>query len=146
MAGRFKFLGDKALKKELTELQDAFASRQFRDELERMRRRSKVNKTSITRDRGQPIMVKTLLSIKVRIDGDKTHQRPHVHVDYGENHHAASFAIDNGERLAGKLNQKYDKPAREWIGRNKRNLLKAWHAITSGQKTDKIVAQLRRTA
>src|ERR1039458_4211077 len=81
--------------------------------------RLQIDKTSITRDRGQPIMVKTLLSIKVRIDGDKTHQRPHVHVDYGENHHAASFAIDNGERLAGKLNQKYDKPARERIGRNK---------------------------
>ena len=88
-------------------------------------------------------MVKTLLNIRFRIDGAKNHRRPHIHVDYGKNHHAASFAIDNGERLAGGLNRKYDTVAREWIKRHKGKLLETWNLVMSGKNTDEIVAELR---
>jgi hypothetical protein len=123
---------------ELKELQQAFASVQFRDELERARGRSKGIRTVPT-----PITVKKLLNIRFKIDGDKNHGRPHIHVDYGKNHHAASFAIDNGERLAGGLNRKYDRPAREWIERNKTKLLEAWKLVMESGNTDKIAAELR---
>jgi hypothetical protein len=105
VADRFRFSGDPSFRKALIELQDAFASKQFSDELKRRRPR---NKTHITRDRGRPIMVKRLLAITLRIEGDHTHARPHLHVDYGGNFRKASYAIDNGERLAGGLDRKHD--------------------------------------
>jgi hypothetical protein len=123
---------------ELKELQEAFASVQFRDELRRAMRRSKG-----IRNVPRPIMVKQLRNIRFKIDGDKNHSRPHVHVDYGKNHHAASFAIDNGERLAGGLNRKYDRPARDWIKRNKAKLLEAWSLVMESGNTDEIVGELR---
>jgi hypothetical protein len=122
----------------LKELQDALASRQFQDEIERASRRSRG-----IRHVPAPIMVKQLRDIKIKLDGDKAHQRPHVHIDYGKNHHAASFAIDNGERLAGGLNRKYDRPAREWIARNREILLQAWDVIKEGGNAEEIVAELR---
>jgi hypothetical protein len=91
-------------------------------------------------------LVKTLLSIRIRIDGCRTHRRPHVHVDYVDNHHAASFAIDTGERLAGGLNRKYDRAVREWVGRNRTLLMEAWRQVRNSENTDEIVAALRKAA
>jgi hypothetical protein len=141
---RFEFSGDASFKSMLIELQDAFASKQFSDELNRMDRRRRQNKTYITRNRGQPLMIKRLLAMALRIDGDLKHGRPHLHVDYGGNYHKASYAIDDGQRLAGGLDSKYDKAVREWIGRNRRKLIKAWSAITSGRDAKKLVAMLRQ--
>ena len=66
-----------------------------------------------------------------------------IHVDYGKNLHAASFAIDTGERLADGLNRKYDKTVKDWIGRNREKLLEAWKLVQSGGKTGAIEAELR---
>jgi hypothetical protein len=138
-----RFFGDSTFKGEIAELQDAYASRQFRDELKRIERRRRLNKTSITRDRGQRLMVKRLLRIRLSIDNRNNYKRPHLHVDYGRNFHAASYAIDTGERLAGGLDGKYDKQTRQWIERNRKKLLKAWKQIQSGHNSDRIVAELK---
>jgi len=58
-------------------------------------------------------LVKTLQRTRVRMDGSKNHKRPHVHVDYGNSYHTASYAIDNGERIAGKLDGTYDRDVRD---------------------------------
>jgi Domain of unknown function (DUF4160) len=143
IVARFKYSGDPSFKKAMTELQNAFADKQFSDELKRMRRRRLRNKTSITRDRGQPIMVKQLREMKLRIEGDLTHARPHLHVDYGRNRHKASYAIDSGDRLAGGLDRKYDKAVRAWIERNRKLLTRAWKAITGGGAHLELVLRLR---
>jgi hypothetical protein len=57
-------------------------------------------------------LVKQYQTIKLRMDGNLNHQRPHIHIDYGKEHHVASYAIDNGKRLAGNLDNKYDKQVR----------------------------------
>jgi hypothetical protein len=98
---KFRFVGDSDFKDELRELQGEFASRQFRDEIRRMQRRSNGVRRTPARK-----MVKTLRAIRLRIDGSKNHNRPHVHVDYGKNRHAASFAIDNGDSLGREAEQK----------------------------------------
>ena len=79
------------------------------------------------------ILVKQHRDIKLRIDGAANHGRAHLHLDYGGEYHATSYAIDNGERLAGTLDRKYDKKVREWITRNRSNLMKAWKAVHSGR-------------
>jgi hypothetical protein len=114
------------------------------DELKRMERRRRRNETHITRYRGDPIIVRQLLVMKLRIDGDLTHGRPHLHIEYGGNFHKASYAIDTGERLAGKLDRKYDKLVREWIERNRAEVTKAWKDITSGRDASELVAQLKK--
>jgi hypothetical protein len=53
-------------------------------------------------------MVKELRPIKIRMDGNKNHKRPHVHVDYGKRFHAASYSIKPAERIVGELAPKYD--------------------------------------
>jgi hypothetical protein len=96
----FGYYGDARFIIELKQLQGSFASTQFSDFLDQRRRRSQFNKTSITRNRGEPLLIKELLNMRLRIDGSKTHGRPHIHIDYGKNRHAASYAIDDGARLS----------------------------------------------
>jgi hypothetical protein len=88
-------------------------------------------------------LILKLESIAFRMDGSRNHSRPHIHVDYGKDWHAASYAIDNGERLAGELNRKYDKVVRNWIEANRVDLLKAWESVQARETADQIVCQIR---
>lgn len=72
--------------------------------------------------------------IKLKMYQEKGHGRPHFHVDYGPENHAASYAIDTGERLEGTLHPKYDKAIGPWVERNRHALLKTWGALQSGQE------------
>ncbi len=109
MTTRFTFKGNASLRDALIDLQDALASKQFGDVLDRMHRRRRQNKTSITRNRGAALVVKDLLVVKIRMQGDRTHGRPHAHIEYGGNYHKASYAIDTGARLAGGLQVRHDR-------------------------------------
>src|SRR5438874_228806 len=90
------------LRKELMRLQDRLATVDL-----------------LTADRSDPdllfILLKRLEAIRIRMDSSKNHQRAHVHIDYGKQYHAASYAIDTGKRIAGKLDRKYDRTVQEWI-------------------------------
>ena len=141
---RYRITGNRSFEKPLRDLQDAFASKQLADELKRMNRRRQRNKTHITRYRGDPIMLKELRELKLRMEGDLTHAQPHLHVVYGKNNRSASYAIKTGERIVGSLDGKHDKAVRAWIGRNRDLLLRAWKAITGGDPNYMEVAlQLR---
>jgi Domain of unknown function (DUF4160) len=91
------------------------------------------------------VVVKKLENIKIKIDGCKNHARPHVHIDYGKEYHAASYAIDTGERLAGELDGKYDGTVREFIGNCRPGLTEAWRKIQAGENADAIVHELRNS-
>jgi Domain of unknown function (DUF4160) len=87
--------------------------------------------------------VKTLKGIRIRMDGSKNHKRPHVHVDYGKEYHTASYAIDNGERIAGELEGKYDGEVSIWIAKCRPQLLRAWKLTQAGQNADVVICELR---
>ena len=87
--------------------------------------------------------VKTLKGIRIRMDGSKNHRRPHVHVDYGKEYHTASYAIDNGERIAGELERKYDGEVCIWIAKCRPQLLRAWKLTQAGQNADEVICELR---
>lgn len=70
--------------------------------------------------------------IKVKMYQEQKHPRPHVHIDYGSENHAASYAIDNGERLSGNLKSKYDKAVSKWILDNSTALRKVWTDLQNG--------------
>lgn len=65
--------------------------------------------------------------------GSDHHARAHIHIDYGRERHTASFAVDTGERLAGRLPQKYDKKVASWIERNRPALQNAWDELKAGK-------------
>jgi hypothetical protein len=87
--------------------------------------------------------VKTLHGIRIRMDGSKNHRRPHVHVDYGREYHTASYAIDNGERIAGELERRYDGEVCIWIAKCRPQLLRAWKLTQAGQNADVVICELR---
>ncbi|MFX7953380.1 hypothetical protein ABTK49_19845, partial [Acinetobacter baumannii] len=71
-----------ALEKELVQLQDDFAT------------------IDLYTRRTDPAVVEILLKrfrkILSRRDGNHNKTRPHLHIDYGNERHSASYAIDSG--------------------------------------------------
>ena len=71
-------------------------------------------------------------NLKIKMYQEKTHPRPHVHIDYGNSNHSASYSIKEGVRLAGNLPSKYDKKVKKWINKNTGDLIKIWDEIQDG--------------
>src|SRR5712691_11521708 len=44
-------------------------------------------------------------ALKIKIYQEVGHRLPHVHIDYGRDHHVASYMIENGRRLSGNLDK-----------------------------------------
>ena len=90
------------------------------------------------------ILVKKIEPIQFRMEQDKNHSTPHVHIKYGKQTHVASYGINNGQRLAGNLPNHYDKDVRSWIQKNRESLLQIWDGIQSGnqQKYEILIGQL----
>jgi hypothetical protein len=120
------------LEKELVELQDALATSDFF---------AAMRSTNRSKEGLVYLIVKLLQPIKIKIDGNKNHKRPHVHVDYGRRFHAASYAIDTGERIVG--DDKYDSEVSTWIGKNRPKLLQAWELVQAGKDASPIACELR---
>ena len=79
-----------------------------------------------------PEILKKLLGLKFvmyYLDND-SHNRPHVHVEYGE--HRASIAIDDIELLAGYLPAKKLVKAEKYIEQHKSELLNEWNKAVKG--------------
>jgi hypothetical protein len=119
------------LETELADLQDALANTDLSDALRRM-----------NDDQGLIyLLVKILQPIRIKIDGNRNHKRPHIHIDYGRKFHAATYAIDTGERLVG--DRKYDYEVFEWIGKNRPKLMQAWELVQAGKDATPIACELR---
>ncbi len=65
----------------------------------------------------------------------KQHNKPHVHVYYGE--YEASVGLD-GELLAGSLPSKQYKILVGWLLYNEEAVYKAWNLAVQGEHFDKI--------
>lgn len=82
-------------------------------------------------------------NVKIRMDGNRNHKRPHIHVDYGPEYHTASYAIDTGERLSGNLKKRYDREVRVMIDTTRPNLIKLWNLAQEGRNTDSVLCELK---
>ena len=81
-------------------------------------------------------------NMKLKIYQEKGHHLPHIHIDYGNMNHAASYAIASGERLEGSLPKKYDADVFSWLTRNRSIVLEIWTALQAGDPYHNIVAEL----
>ena len=66
---------------------------------------------------------------------NKEHNKPHVHVHYGE--YKASIGID-GELLAGKLPVRQFKMVTGWLALHEEEAYSAWNLAVSGEHFEKI--------
>lgn len=80
--------------------------------------------------------------MKIKIYQEKGHCLPHIHIDYGRQQHAASYAIESGERIEGSLSRKYDSDISNWLKRNREKVLKIWNALQDGKAHEPLVVEL----
>lgn len=88
-------------------------------------------------------LVKKLLNMKIKMYQEIGHAMPHVHIDYGNQIHSASYSIQPCERLAGNLNRKYDAKVKDWIKDNQSKLLDLWENTQSGQTVEAIISEIQ---
>ncbi|WP_123006087.1 DUF4160 domain-containing protein [Escherichia coli] len=81
-------------------------------------------------------------NMKIKIYQEKGHQLPHIHIDYGKQSHAASYAIQSGDRIEGDLPKKYDSDVSSWLGRNRDKILEIWNALQAGAPYEPLIAEL----
>ena len=116
------------LKRELTDLQIEFAMVDF-----------------VAR-RGRPGRIEVLLlrlqSLKLKMYQEKGHHLPHIHVDYGNTKHAASYSISDGLRIEGNLSTKYDKVVSEWVLLHRDKLIETWKQLQAGDDVTKLIESL----
>ncbi|MBD8825354.1 DUF4160 domain-containing protein [Pseudomonas sp. CFBP 13602] len=88
------------------------------------------------------LLIKRLLRLGIRMEADQ-HERAHVHIDYGKERHHASYAVDDGSRLAGSLHRKYDRVVKIWIEDNREELQALWEAMKTGCSHSVVLAKLK---
>lgn len=81
-------------------------------------------------------------NMKIKIYQENGHHLPHIHIDYGRQHHAASYAIESGERIEGSLSKKYDSDVSGWLDRNREKVLEIWNSLQSGVPHEQLLAEL----
>ena len=83
-------------------------------------------------------VVYKLQYIKLIILPDQNHKRPHFHLHY-KTEHAASYAIDTLELLAGDMPKKYEKPMLQWASRRQKSLQLTWNDLKAGKDVRNLV-------
>lgn len=73
--------------------------------------------------------------IKLLFNDTMQHNKPHVHVYYGE--YEASIGID-GEMLVGSLPSKQYKMVVGWLALHEEESYRAWNKAVKGEHFDKI--------
>jgi hypothetical protein len=93
----------------------------------------------------QDFMVMRVSNLVIRMDTMANHGRAHLHIDYKDDRHCATYAIDTGERLVGKPTP-YDQTIKSWIDEHRHELMTVWTAVHAGQFPTGIVTKLRESA
>lgn len=80
-------------------------------------------------------LIQKFVNVKVKMYKEH-HNQPHIHLDIGRQNHIVSISIENQEILARTVERKYEKTVKDWIEKNKQNLLIIWNQIQDGQTFD----------
>lgn len=63
---------------------------------------------------------------------NKKHNKPHIHAEYAE--YKATFSIQNGDLLDGKLPSKKIKMVQAWIAIHEEELMADWKLAVEGKE------------
>ena len=106
-----------------------------------MATRDLFSKSSHNGGQGLELLLKKHLLLRIRMDANLNHFRAHLHLDYNGENHIASYAIDNGELLAGK--NTYNREVQPWIDEHRPALMLVWNDLRGKGADDTILAELR---
>lgn len=120
-----------SIKNELKELQNRLAQIDFIIEPKKS-----------NRDGFLELLLVKLKNIKIKIYQERSHNLPHIHIDYNNEIHAASYSIQSGEKIEGRVDKKYDKEISNWILNNQDNLMKIWDSLKDGNDPKIVIEQL----
>lgn len=84
--------------------------------------------------------------IVIRVEKDDRHEVAHLHVDYNNKIHAASYAIHDGALIVGTRNPKYDYAIRSWIVDHRGKLMSVWHDLKHSRSEVRYVERLKKTS
>lgn len=87
-------------------------------------------------------LVARLKNIKIKMYQEKGHKLPHLHLDYGNLKHVASFSIDPPEKIKGCLSAAYDEKIVEWLSLNREMLLRIWDEAQSGGNPNRLILEM----
>ncbi|WP_252106043.1 MULTISPECIES: DUF4160 domain-containing protein [unclassified Halomonas] len=119
------------LEEEFSELQKLFAQRDLL-----------IEPRKLSGSGFMEILLAKRKDMKIKIYQEKGHRLPHIHIDYGKQRHAASYAIETGERIEGKLSKQYDSDVSSWLDRNRGKVLEIWNALQASTQHEPLLAQL----
>lgn len=103
-----------------------------------------LNEPSSSRSTGfSKFLVLKLQNLKIKMYQERSHSTPHVHVDYGSQNHAASYAISGGQRLAGNLPRRYDREIGSWLDEHCDALLALWSAAQEGTDPQPLIMEIQ---
>ena len=88
------------------------------------------------------ILLVKLKNIKIKMYQERSHNLPHIHIDYNDKIHVASYAIQSGEKIEGSISKKYDKEISNWILKNQDNLIKIWELLKKGNDPEIVIEKL----
>ena len=120
-----------SLDEEFSELQRLFAQKDMLTE-----RRPQ------TRSGFMEILLIKRKNMKFKIYQEKGHHLPHIHIDYGNKNHVASYSIETTQRLDGSLPKKYDKDVSSWLESNKEKVLEVWDVLQLGKPHENLISEL----
>lgn len=121
-----------ALEEEFSELQRLFAQKDLITEPKKQHRSGFIE-----------LLLAKRKNIKYKMYQEHGHSMPHIHIDYGNMNHAASYAIESGERLEGNLPKKYDSDVSSWLSRNQEKLMEIWGVLQDGEDPKPLVGELQ---
>lgn len=80
-------------------------------------------------------LIKKIVNVKIKMYQEH-HNKPHIHIDIGNNRHSASICIESLELLAGSIEKKYEKKVLDWVYNNNSNILIIWNNMQKGEEID----------
>ena len=83
-----------------------------------------------------------LKEIKLKMYQERGHSMPHIHIDYGKQHHVASFSINPIAKIEGSLPKNYHDRIIIWITNHKEELLKIWIEAQKGGDPMELISEL----
>lgn len=81
--------------------------------------------------------------LKIKMYQEHKHRMPHIHIDYGIDHHVASFSLVPPSRIKGSLNRKYDASIIDFLTTHSNTLLEIWNKAQSGGTPESLIAELK---
>lgn len=90
-------------------------------------------------------MITSSKKIKLKIYQEKNHSNPHIHIEIGNDSHAASIQINPSEVLSGDVPNKYRKSIISWVDLYNEQLLELWDSIQNSNDYSELIHELDGT-